>query len=701
MAIGSGYVPQAGPATAPSVGVNSDVSTVLTAAQQELVNTARRNALRIKTIRGYNKMLNAIIEFLEITASENDEFITNGTIDDLVVPIDFTRVDDKAAYQMSVRPLRYRTKDLIYINLQKKMLELFFATPGRFDKKDKHGNVKLNTDGKAMECGFVHRRKHCDSLKYGRKLANGSFCSEIQNSMPDIIKGLANLNAELKHAGQVEENDADEIPPELFELMLESAMEKGNHLMWAMSVLQWSLMARSQNIDNLVFRSFTMGSDSIRVKFNQTKMNPSGHKTTSKNCYANPHNVRRCMYTSLAVYFCKMNETWSKEKSVDFIFIKRGANVSSASKNYSAYVKKWANENWEVILNFIRPGHVSVHSFRKGPATEVSTSPESSLPSIFHRGEWSLGVVQDIYFKFAEKGDHVIGRILGGLDPDSADFDVLPPHWTVPDDKHIKEAMELCFGNILSMLEDEDTFMPAILSRCLASLVYHEQSLRVIIQKNPKHPWRCLPIFTNDELLGHLKSIVTTEPTKGVLEKPTGLARNTTLLKHVREMVESFREDKRERAIEREDRKSAYAEIKTAVKEALEEQALSNGHLTYASFSNILDVRESTLLGSVTTRMDEVVARIETAMSQSLPANQRCIIQSPRTPAAAIASDSNRLYEHADGKMYFTPEGYELPEKASLRAAFQKKQVSVQHFECGSMVIHLTPTQSVHSFFGQ
>ena len=101
-------------------------------------------------------------------------------------------------------------------------------------------------------------------------------------------------------------------------------------------------------------------------------------------------------------------------------------------------------------LNFIRPGHVSVHSFRKGPATEVSTSPESSLPSIFHRGEWSLGVVQDIYFKFAEKGDHVIGRILGGLDPDSADFDVLPPHWTVPDDEHIKEAMELCFGNILS-----------------------------------------------------------------------------------------------------------------------------------------------------------------------------------------------------------------------------------------------------------
>lgn len=96
MAIGSGYVPQAGPATAPSVGVNSEVSTVLTAAQQELVNISRRNALKIKTVRGYNKMLSAIIAFLEEMASENDQFITNGTIDDLVVPIDLKRVDDKA-----------------------------------------------------------------------------------------------------------------------------------------------------------------------------------------------------------------------------------------------------------------------------------------------------------------------------------------------------------------------------------------------------------------------------------------------------------------------------------------------------------------------------------------------------------------------------------------------------------------------------
>jgi hypothetical protein len=135
-------------------------------------------------------------------------------------------------------------------------------------------------------------------------------------------------------------------------------------------------------------------------------------------------------------------------------------------------------------------------------------------------------------------------------------------------------------------------------------------------------------------------------------------------------MTESFREDKRERAIEKEERKSAYAEIKNAVKEAIEEQAVSNGQLTFASFSSILDDRELRLLGSVSTQMDDVVTRIEASLSQFVTHNQRRI-QSPRTPMAAIASDACRLYQHANGKMYITPEEYELPEKANLYSAFR------------------------------
>jgi len=141
---------------------------------------------------------------------------------------------------------------------------------------------------------------------------------------------------------------------------------------------------------------------------------------------------------------------------------------------------------------------------RKGSATEATSSPETSLPSVFHRGEWSLGVVLDIYWKFAQKGDQLLGRILAGLDPDHSTFDVLPPHFTKTDDPKIKEAMNLCFGNIIIML-----------LWCLSSLVHHESSVHRIINTVPQHPWKCLLIFCDEELLQYLKSIVTTKPTPG------------------------------------------------------------------------------------------------------------------------------------------------------------------------------------------
>jgi len=125
--------------------------------------------------------------FSKKKACENNQ-LTNGTIDDLVVHIDLTTIDDKAAYQMRVRPLRYREKVINYISLQKKMVELVFADPHYFTKCDKNGDVRLNNDGKPMVCGFDHRRKHCCSIKYGRKLANGLFNYELVRTPPSPVR---------------------------------------------------------------------------------------------------------------------------------------------------------------------------------------------------------------------------------------------------------------------------------------------------------------------------------------------------------------------------------------------------------------------------------------------------------------------------------------------------------------------------------
>jgi len=54
---------------------------------------------------------------------------------------------------------------------------------------------------------------------------------------------------------------------------------------------------------------------------------------------------------------------------------------------------KWGKQKKEKVMNFIRADHVNAHGIRKGSATETTANTaEASLASIFHRGEWSLGI---------------------------------------------------------------------------------------------------------------------------------------------------------------------------------------------------------------------------------------------------------------------------------------------------------------------
>ena len=92
------------------------------------------------------------------------------------------------------------------------------------------------------------------------------------------------------------------------------------------------------------------------------------------------------------------------------------------------------------------------HGTRKGCATKVSTELTAPPPllSIFSRGEWSVGQIIDIYFKFGDAGDCYLGRCAAGLDPEAPTFSILPPHFDVDqedeDEALIKEGMKLTFG---------------------------------------------------------------------------------------------------------------------------------------------------------------------------------------------------------------------------------------------------------------
>ena len=82
----------------------------------------------------------------------------------------------------------------------------------------------------------------------------------------------------------------------------------------------------------------------------------------------------------------------------------------------------------EEVSRYIRKNHFHPYGIHKGTATQATsgTTCPPSTASIANRGEWSLGSVLEVYWHFSEPGDQYLGRVLTGLDPNSANFGVLP-----------------------------------------------------------------------------------------------------------------------------------------------------------------------------------------------------------------------------------------------------------------------------------
>ena len=95
------------------------------------------------------------------------------------------------------------------------------------------------------------------------------------------------------------------------------------------------------------------------------------------------------------------------------------------------------------------------------------------------RGEWSLGIVLDVYWKFSMIGDTYLGQCLAGFNPNQPGFGMLPPHFSEgTENTFIMEGTCLCFGGII------DGFEGASIEGCLllvlASIVYHADTFTAV-----------------------------------------------------------------------------------------------------------------------------------------------------------------------------------------------------------------------------
>ena len=402
-------------------------------------------------------------------------------------------------------------KDICYTGLNVKMFLKFLM-----HKKDR-------VDGKILS--FNDIRKYKDAIIWGAKIAKTPLPRTFYEEVETYLNGYKKFAVQKKKEGKVAEEEADPITHTLFKLILNWAIGANNIYVWFWSLVQWNCMARGANVEPLGFHNISLGTDSMRFKYDDSKTKKSGEKLSTKNIYGNPFDYSQCFYFGLGIYCCiHANKLSSTEK----LFINHGKKGKSATTRYQEQLVGLLSDKHDIVCQHIRVKHLNAYGMRKGSATLAAcgTTAPPPVPSIARRGEWSMGSVLEVYWHFSEPGDQYLGRILVGLDPTDANFGTLPPHFTVVDPQNhpdIKRAAEMMFGPILAAHKDEEYNPAPLLYRSLASVIHHSDKLLEVIATHPGHDFNKIPILHDKALLERLKLLYTLDKTEGVLTEATGI----------------------------------------------------------------------------------------------------------------------------------------------------------------------------------
>ena len=118
-----------------------------------------------------------------------------------------------------------------------------------------------------------------------------------------------------------------------------------------------------------------------------------------------------CVFLSLGIY-CAVEQTSLEEMNT--LFLPRNADLGNAAQIFCRKSSSMIQKYTDIEESYIRCDRANTHGIRKGGSRHecAGTKFPPSLVCVALRGEWSMGNVFDVYFKFGERGDQYLGRIL-------------------------------------------------------------------------------------------------------------------------------------------------------------------------------------------------------------------------------------------------------------------------------------------------
>ena len=268
--------------------------------------------------------------------------------------------------------------NLVYEGLNPKFVKAFLSTK------------VIKSNGKTMS--YDNIRKYFDAIQYGASEVDQLLPVSFYGAKDKYLQAFRKQVAKAKSTGDVEEHEADPIPFGLYVQICRWAIKMGNIMLWVWTVLQWNLLARSVNVEPLCFHNIRVFEDTLQIKYDKNKSDPTGENTKPKHVYANPSNPTICSFLALGI-FLSLNATKFSE---DEHLFRRSKDEKErvASTNYCSQLKELIHKFKDTVATFIRIGHANAHRWRKGGATHA-TSGTTCPPPQFHllltvvNGQWA------------------------------------------------------------------------------------------------------------------------------------------------------------------------------------------------------------------------------------------------------------------------------------------------------------------------
>lgn len=545
---------------------------------------------------------------------------------------------------------RYKL-DLIYEGLNARYVLQFLMSTKR---KEKNGKLK----------SFEDTRKYKDAILWGARTAGERLPTAFYEEMDKYLASYKKQFVKARKEGEVDEQQADPITFTLYQSILLWAVKANNIFVWFWTLAQWNCMARCGNIDPLGFHNFKVGQDSIICKYDDQKADKAGDRLSEKNIYANPFEWTQCFWTGLGVYVALNCDSLGAHER---LFLDEGVKEGSASSRYSEQLMTLVEVHKAEVMAQMRLEHFNPYGFRKGSATHAcsGTTLSPSLPSIARRGEWSQGMVLDVYWHFAAIGDHYLGRVLACLQPNDAGFATLPPHFNVAnpmENQFVLEAMRLSFQPIMTNYAGQPNDPTAMLLRCLACIVHHADSLLEFMVEHPGHDFSKLAILHDRQLLGRLQELVTTEPTAGIMTTPTGIPPHIELATQVQKVLDLATQLLGKMG-------QQTAEVIEAVQNAIEEKAWESGHVTGTRLMEVLNEFQTNSMTAVDQRLVEIrdeFAQTTGGLGDGRATTTRNAANPARQPQGGAPTN---MFAY-DGRFWGVPKGFQFP-KVKLREAMR------------------------------